>query len=139
MLTKPFYSIITTSFVVLLLSSCATTTTEGTGASSGSIENSSESFSDFTSSTSGDDDKDARAAKVMIFVKSNFNRVRSDMAVGAGEYLTTLAVLLSIDNAKKEHFYVFTKENFGHLFVSSETTAEELVAHLYREMAHAQL
>jgi len=139
MLSKPLYSIITASFAVLLLSSCATTTTEGTGASSGSIENSSESFSDLTSSTSGDDDEEARAAQVLIFVESNFSRVRSDMAVGEGEYLTTLAVLLSIDDAKKEHFYALTKEIFGHLFVSSETTAEELVAHLHRRMAQAQL
>jgi ABC-type enterochelin transport system substrate-binding protein len=138
MLNKNFYSIIMVFFVMSLLSSCAVTT-ESTEASSETFENTTEASSDLTSSTSSRDDDETSAAKVLKFVKSNFIRLRADMAVGEGEYLSTLASLLSLDNTKKEQFYALTKNNFNQLFVSSETTAEELVAQIHRELAQVQI
>jgi ABC-type enterochelin transport system substrate-binding protein len=138
MLNKNFYSIIMVFFVMSLLSSCAVTT-ESTEASSETFENTTEASSDLTSSTSSRDDDKTSAAKVLKFVKSNFIRLRADMAVGEGEYLSTLASLLSLDNTKKEQFYALTKNNFNQLFVSSETTAEELVAQIHRELAQVQI
>ena len=138
MFTRHLFVIIAALFAAAVLSSCAVTTA-GTEASSDTFANTTEVTTDATFSTSPQDDDEAQAARVMKFVKSNFSRLRSDMAVGEGEYLTTLAVLLSIDDANKEQFYELTKVNYNQLFVISETTAQELVANLHKEMTLAQI
>ncbi|RLA47860.1 MAG: hypothetical protein DRR06_01230 [Gammaproteobacteria bacterium] len=141
MLIKHIYKGVAALLAVLLLSSCAITTAP-TKATSESIGKTSEASSDLTSSTSpGDDDDDKKEEDVEVkeFVEANFSRLRSNMAVGDGEYLTTLAVLLDIDDANKDQFYVLTKNNFDQLFVSSDTTAEELVVKLRREVDLARI
>ena len=138
MFTTRFYVALTALFSILMLSSCAVTT-ESTEASSDTFHNTSDALTDFTSSTSPRDDDEAHAALVLKFVKANFSRLRSDIAVGEGEYLGSLAVLLSIDEADREQFFALTKNNFNNLYASSETSAEELIAHLHREMAQVQL
>ena len=126
-------------FAGAFLSACSITTAP-TDASSETVESISELSSDLSSSTSGGEDSSASsdfAAK--RFVKSNFDRLRSDMAVGEGEYLSSLATLLAIGNGDKSEFYALTKANFSQLFVSSSTTPEELFANLQRELQLAQI
>lgn len=123
---------------VAILSSCALTT-DMTESGSGSFENTIEAFSDLTTSSTPDDDEEAKNAQVLKFVKFNYSRVRSDMAVGKGEYLTTLAILLAVEDNKKEQFYTLMKNNFNRLFVSSETSAEEFVSRLNSEMVKVHI
>ncbi|RLA03409.1 MAG: hypothetical protein DRQ54_10800 [Gammaproteobacteria bacterium] len=119
----------------IFLSSCAFTRT-----SSETTQNTSDASTDLTSSTSKrDDDKEEVEVVVEEFVQSNFDQLRSDMAVGEGEYLASLASLLSIDDADKQQFYSLTKNNFNKLFVSPETTPQELVKNLNKEVAQAQI
>lgn len=138
MSSKPIALVAIILFSISLLSSCAVTT-ESTEASSETFENTSDASTELTSSTSERDEEEKQAVRVLRFVKANFSRIRSDMAVGKGEYLTTLAVLLRIDDAKSQEFYQLSKNNFNHLFVSDETSAEQLVANLHKQIEQAQL
>ncbi|RLA40584.1 MAG: hypothetical protein DRQ64_04350 [Gammaproteobacteria bacterium] len=135
-------SIIAVISAVCFLSSCAVTTAP-TEASSETTGQTTDASSDLTSSTStndddGDDEKEVDVA-VDEFVSSNFSQLRSDMSVGQGEYLTTLASLLAIDDASKDQFYTMTKDNFSDLFVSSKTTPQELIANLKQEVSQAKI
>jgi len=124
---------------IFLLSACASMTSDST---SGSTANTTESFSDLTSSVSGsssDDGEETQKAEVLAFVKLNYNRVRSDIAIGEGEHLEALATLLAVDKAKHSQFYAMTKNNFNQLFNSSDTTAEDFVAHLYLELSQEKI
>lgn len=138
MFNKAIFSVIMMLFAILLLSSCAVTT-ESTEASSETFENTSEASTELTSSTSERDEEEKQAARVLRFVKANFSRIRSDMAVGKGEYLATLAVLLGIEDTKTQEFYQLSKNNFNHFFVSDETSAEQLVANFYKQIQQTQL
>jgi hypothetical protein len=71
----------------------------------------------------------------MEFTKANFERVKTDMAVGCGEHLASLATLLGVSPSHQEEFFSFTKENFSTLYSSDETTAEELLAKLDSELS----
>ena len=138
-------SIIAVISAVCFLSSCSGTTapTEASsGASSETTGQTTDASSDLTSSTSSkDDDDDSKEVDVAVdeFVSSNFSQLRSDMSVGQGEYLTTLASLLAIDDASKDQFYTMTKDNFSDLFVSSKTTPQELIANLKQEVSQAKI
>jgi len=134
-------SIIVVISAVCFLSSCAVTTAP-TEASSETTGQTTDASSDLTSSTSSkDDDDDSKGVDVAVdeFVSSNFSQLRSDMSVGQGEYLTTLASLLAIDDASKDQFYTMTKDNFSDLFVSSKTTPQELIANLKQEVSQAKI
>lgn len=133
MSSKPIFLVVIMLFSVSLLSSCAVTT-ESTEASSETFENTSDASTELTSSTSERDEEEKQTARVLRFVKANYSRIRSDMAVGKGEYLTTLAVLLDIDDAKTQKFYQLSKNNFNRLFVSDKTSPEQLVANLYKQI-----
>ncbi len=113
---------------VLLLPSCAVTTAP-TEASSGTTENTTNATSDLTSSTSnGDDAKEVNPdAEVVSFINSNSSQLRSEMAVGKGEYLNTYAVLLGIDETKRNQFYEATKNNFDQIFLSSNNDTAEII------------
>ena len=138
-------SIIAVISAVCFLSSCSVTTapTEASsGASSETTGQTTDASSDLTSSTSSkDDDDDSKEIDVVVdeFVSSNFSQLRSDMSVGRGEYLTTLASLLAIDDASKDQFYTMTKDNFSDLFVSPKTTPQELIANLKQEVSQAKI
>ena len=127
---------------VSCLSSCSVTTAP-TDASSATSGQSTEAFSDVTSSTTlGDDDEDEAKEdekKVEEFVTANFSQLRSNMSAGGGEYLASLATLLAIDEANKGEFYSLTKNNFSRLFVSYETTPKELVHNLKEELSGAKI
>lgn len=73
-------------------------------------------------------------AKTLAFIKANFNQLRSEMAVGEGDTLVKLADLLGIQEAEKKQFYALTQSSFNQLFVSPETTAEQLLANIHKEV-----
>ena len=140
MVFSKFYSIVAVLASVFFLSSCSITTAP-TEASSATTGQTTDASSDLTSSTSSkdDDDVDTKDVEVEEFVSLNFSQLRSDMSVGEGEYLTSLASLLAIDDADKVRFYAMTKSNFNQLFISSQTTPKELVIHLKQEVALARI
>ena len=140
MIYSKFCSIIAVLAAAFFLSSCSITTAP-TDASSATTGQTTDTSSDLASSTSSknDDDVDAGAVEVEEFVSLNFSQLRSDMSVGEGEYLTSLASLLAIDDADKGRFYAMTKSNFKQLFISSQTTPKELVVHLKQEVALARI
>lgn len=57
-------------------------------------------------------------------------RIKTDMAVGGGEHLTSLATLLGVPSHNQPEFFALTKANFSTLFSTEPTTAEELLARL---------
>ena len=115
-----------------LLASCAVTTrmTEGTTETFGNTTEASSTLT-FSTSLRSDDDN---SAEVKQFMRINMARLRADMAVGKGEYLVNLAVLLDIEETKKTAFYQMTKDQFKLLFASPDTSAEELLAKLNKEV-----
>ncbi|OUS14342.1 hypothetical protein A9Q89_00080 [Gammaproteobacteria bacterium 53_120_T64] len=138
MLYKNFCSAVVVLMAAGFIASCSVTTAP-TDASSATTGQSTDASSDLTSSTTlGDDDEKAEEA-VEEFVTANFSRLRADMSVGQGEYLTSLASLLAIEPGHRDSFYALTKNNFTDLFVSSQTTAAELVSHLKQEIAQAKI
>ena len=127
------YLICFTSIFALLamFSSCAVTT-DSTKSSSETFGNTSEASTKFTSSTSpgggsSSDDKDTQALE---FTNENFARVKSDMAVGGGEYLQSLSVLLDVPDSKRLEFFTLATNNFDALIDSEQTTAEEMLTKL---------
>ncbi len=135
MINKSIYSVIVIFCAISLLSSCAVTT-ESTEASSETFGNTSDASTDLTSSTSKKDEEDKQAARLLRYVRANFDRIRSDIAVGEGEHLTTLAVLLDIDESKTHQFYQLSKSHFNDLYPYDETAPEQFVNHLERLTSH---
>ncbi|MEZ5585340.1 MAG: DUF3015 family protein [Candidatus Competibacteraceae bacterium] len=90
-------------------------------------------------STSGGDSSSSsmldKNRQISEFVAANFSRLKEDMAAGQGEYLTSLATLLEIERVQQAYFFAFTQQQFPVLFSSEQTTAEQLLATLYRELA----
>lgn len=135
-------SIVAVISAVFFLSSCSVTTAP-TEASSETTGQTTDASSDLTSSTTLDDDDEEgtkeEEKEVEEFVTANFSQLRSDMSVGHGEYLATLASLLAVDDGSKDQFYTMTKENYSDLFVSSNTTPQELIVNLKQEVAQAEI
>jgi len=134
MFSKNFFSLIMPLLAVSLLSSCAITQS-----SSETTGNTSEATSDLTSSTSLHDDDESEETQALNFIESNYSHIRSDMSMGKGEYLTTLATLLSVEDAKKEQFYALTKSNFNQILDSSDITAKDTLNNLHSEMSKANI
>jgi len=90
---------------------------------------------DFTSSTTPSSDSESeKTEKVSSFTDQNFESIREDMALGGGEHLTSLAVLMDIPEAQQPSFFRLTKEKFPILFSSPHTTPEEMLAKLNEEL-----
>ena len=117
--------------VLCILYACATTTAP-TESSSKTFHNTTDASSKLTSSTSpgGGSSDFAQKEQALAFSKVNLERIKTDMALGGGEYLTSLATLLNIPTHNQPEFFALTKANFNTLFVSENTTAEELLARL---------
>ena len=118
---------------LILLASCAVTT-ESTEGTSETFLNTSEVSTDFSSSTFPRGDGDS--ANAIKYIHFNMARLRADMAVGQGEYLSSLAVVMDINETKKPAFYHMTKAKFHQLFASPNTSAEELLGKLTLEISH---
>jgi len=119
-----------------LMSACAVTTRASQG-SSETFANTSEASTKLTSSTSprSSSKTDTKTEETIEFTRANFERVKTDMAVGGGEHLASLATLLGVSPSHQEEFFSLTKENFSNFYSSDETTAEELLAKLDLELS----
>ena len=87
----------------------------------------------FFSSTSPDsmftaDGMVEQRQKVNLFVGVAFENLRQDVAQGKGQYLTSLAVLMSIPPSRQEEFAEFLQAMYSTLFTSD--LAEDHSAHL---------
>jgi hypothetical protein len=72
--------------------------------------------------------------KAVQFAQVNWLKLMADIAKGQGEYLTTMADLLKVSSAKKPAFYKVSQFKFNRLFPSADTTPEQLVNNLKREI-----
>jgi hypothetical protein len=122
-------------FFLTQLTSCAVTT-RATEGSSDTFVNTTEASSKFTSSTFPRSKNEGKAEAVLKYARANFSRIRADIAVGQGEHLASLAVLLEIKDANKDAFFALTKQQFTTLFSSSNTTAENFIKEL--NIIHSQ-
>jgi hypothetical protein len=136
MLRKSTVAMVVGGFMALL-TSCAVTTrsTEGT---SETFQNTTDATtdatgtsSDFTSSTSPrDEGTNAEARKVKVFASVNLDRLKEDMARGGGEHLTAFAHLLGIREGQQPAFFTLTRQNYGSIFNSEPTTADQMLVRL---------
>jgi hypothetical protein len=120
---------------------CAVTV-DSTESSSKTFQNTTDASSKFTSSTSPGSDSGGSDKKeqALAFSRAQLERIKTDMAVGGGEHLTSLAVLLGVPSHNQPEFFSLTKANFSTLFSSEPTTAEELLARLEDQLdAHPAL
>ncbi len=122
--------------VMSILYACAVTNSS-TESSSQTFKNTTDASSKFTSSTSpgSDSSESAKKEQALVFSKMNLERIKTDMAVGGGEHLTSLATLMEIPAHNQQEFSALTKSNFSTLFISEQTTAEELLARLDNELS----
>lgn len=89
---------------------------------------------DVTSSTSpGSSSKSEQKSEA--FTNTNLARLKEDMALGQGEHLASLATLLGVPEKRRSEFFALAKEKFPSLVSSEQTTSEELLAALNRELA----
>jgi len=136
-----FGNIVAVLGVFFIISACGMTknTTEST---SQTFQNTTDASSKFTSSTSpgsgsGESSKNEQA---LAFSRVQLERIKTDMAVGGGEHLTSLATLLGVPPQNQPEFFALTKANFSTLFSAEPTTAEELLARLDDQLdAHPAL
>ncbi len=85
-------------------------------------------------SSSSPDSIFADYARAEEFVRRNFVRIKFDMAVGEGEYVSALAVLLKVPAVRQEEFCSLTKQRFGVLYPTATTSPAEMLARLKREV-----
>ena len=126
--------------IALIVSACVVST-DGAKSSSESIETTSEASTGLSSSTSDEDNEnEAKRMKIRAFASNNFARLREDIAVGGGEYLTSLAALFEIPEAMQPAFFQLAKDQFSIWVVSSQTTSDQLIAALTADLAkHPEL
>jgi len=68
-----------------------------------------------------------------MYVATNMDLLKQDMARGGGEYLTTLAALMEVAPADRDAFYSLTKDRFAALAAPAD--AEALLARLDEALA----
>jgi hypothetical protein len=73
--------------------------------------------------------------KVNAFVAFNFENLKDEMARGQGEYLTSLGTLLGVREARHADFLALAREKYPVLVPSEQTTPDQLVAALARELS----
>jgi hypothetical protein len=76
--------------------------------------------------------------RIQMFAGANIDRLAREMALGEGESLEALAVLMSVDVADRPAFYALTQAQFATLFPKSEMTSGEMLVALNRVMAEDQ-
>ena len=79
-----------------------------------------------TTGTAGCDTSQSISYMAFNFLDSNMEKVARDMAVGEGENLTTLAVLMGIDEQHRPTFYQSTKDNFSKIFSGENVRSREV-------------
>jgi len=130
-----FWRVVAVLGIISMVYACATTT-DTTESSSKTFHNTTDASSKFTSSTSpgGGSSDLAKKEQALAFSKVNLERIKTDIALGGGEHLTSLATLLDIPARNQQEFFTLTKTNFSTLFGPENTTAEELLARLDTEL-----
>jgi hypothetical protein len=133
------YKLCRTAAALALLSmayACAVTT-DATESSSRTFHNTTDASSKFTSSTSpGGGSADlTQKEEALAFSKVKLERIKTDIALGGGEHLTTLATLLGVPAHNQQEFFALTKTNFSTLAGAQNTTAEQLLAGIDNELS----
>jgi hypothetical protein len=130
-----FWRVVAVLGTISMVFACATTTAP-TESSTKTFHNTTDASSKFTSSTSpgGGSSDLAKKEQALAFSKVNLERIKTDIALGGGEHLTSLATLLDIPARNQQEFFTLTKTNFSTLFGPENTTAEELLARLDTEL-----
>ena len=120
---------------------CAVTTgaTEGT---SETIPNTVEASTKLTSSTSPSSSKSDAAPQSTAregnadlvaanqFTESNLEKLREDAAVGEGDYLDSLGLLLGVPRARLNDFGHLAKERYAELFSRGDSSSQQIVMSL---------
>jgi hypothetical protein len=117
-------SLLNVALIVLLglgSSACTVMIDPSSGSSATTSGNDSSAFMD-------------RQQQTAEFARVNLLRLEQDMAAGQGEYLGSFATLLGVEPSRQPEFFVFTQQKFRALFPSDQTTAEEMLTTLNREM-----
>ncbi|MDH4230061.1 MAG: DUF3015 domain-containing protein [Nitrospirota bacterium] len=70
-----------------------------------------------------------------LYAEVNFDQIKRDMARGEGEYLSTLASLVGVEEADRAAFYTLTRERYAALVGSAGITSTEFLNNLGRELA----
>lgn len=71
-----------------------------------------------------------------VFAQQNYTSLIKEMAQGEGENLDTLASLYQCPIESHADFGAMTQENFDRLVVSNQTTADQLLVLIEKELAH---
>ncbi len=126
------FSLLGPALLSLVLTGCGTTSAP-TESSTKTTDKTVNSTTDATSSsTPGKSSSSARAEQ---FTRSNFAGVQADMAVGGGEHLAALAVLLNVPPADEDRFFALTRQQYAVLYATPETDAALMLARLNYAMA----
>jgi len=126
------YCLIGLTLLSFLLTGCGTTSAP-TESSTNTTDKTVNSTTDTTSSsTPGKSSSTTRAEQ---FTRVNFARVKADMAVGSGEHLAALAVLLDVPPDNEERFFSLARERYAVLYATPETDAGLMLARLNYAMA----
>ena len=72
--------------------------------------------------------------KAQAFAAINFENLKQNMAQGQGEYLASLGNLLGVPKQQEAEFFLLTQEKYALLIPSDETTPEDMLAALHREL-----
>ncbi|NJM12751.1 MAG: DUF3015 family protein [Synechococcaceae cyanobacterium SM1_2_3] len=75
-----------------------------------------------------------RQQQITEFARANLERLKKDMAAGQGEYLASLATLMGVEPQRQPEFFAFAQNKFTTLFPNDQTTADDLLAALNREL-----
>jgi hypothetical protein len=73
--------------------------------------------------------------KIALFADQNLDKLAHDMAVGNGETLNSLAVLMEVEDQDKLAFFNATKTNFTKIFPHENATTIEVLQGLNNVMA----
>ncbi len=67
------------------------------------------------------------SVRITMFTGSNIDKLASDMSVGRGETLNTLADLMGVQSQDKPAFFQATRDNFSTIFAPSNATAGDVL------------
>lgn len=94
-----------------------------------------DTFAKFTSSTSPEEWFDAdgvvtESQKVRLFTAVAFENLEQDIALGQGEYLASLAVLMKVPPEEQDKFRAHSQRNYSLLFAPDRRVAESMLGML---------
>lgn len=75
------------------------------------------------------------SVRITMFTGSNINQLASDMSVGQGETLATLATLMGVSDQDKASFYRTTRDHFAQIFAPENATAGQVLNAMNRVLS----